>query len=68
MPQAAIDAGVKGQVTVAFRIGKNGYPADLEVVRSLGYGCDEEAIRLLKEGPKWKGPSGTLHNYVFDFK
>jgi hypothetical protein len=23
------------------------------VIKGLGYGCDEEAIRLLKEGPEW---------------
>jgi hypothetical protein len=23
------------------------------VIKSLGYGCDKEAIRLLKEGPVW---------------
>ena len=27
---------------------------DFIVLEGLGHGCDEEAIRLVKEGPKWQ--------------
>ena len=27
--------------------------SDFKIIKSLGYGCDEEAIRLIKEGPAW---------------
>ena len=67
-PQAAIDAGIKGNVEILFTIDASGNPADFIIRRPLGYGCDEEAERLLKEGPKWKGRPGFRTTYVFKFK
>ncbi|RME06064.1 MAG: energy transducer TonB, partial [Bacteroidetes bacterium] len=32
--------------------------SQITVVKSLGSGCDEEAIRLLQNGPKWH-PAGS---------
>lgn len=52
-PQAAIDAEIKGKVIVKFRIDEKGSMSDFTITKSLGYGCDEEAIRLIKEGPSW---------------
>lgn len=45
---------ISGVVELSFDINKNGEPVNISVVRSLCQKCDEEAIRLLKEGPKWK--------------
>jgi TonB family protein len=44
-----------GQVEVSFEVDKNGNPINIKVEKSLGSKCDQEAIRLIKEGPKWKG-------------
>jgi hypothetical protein len=44
----------RGEVVLAFDVDKNGEPVNITVVKSLCVKCDEEAIRLLKEGPKWK--------------
>jgi TonB family protein len=52
-PQQAIDNNVRGRVTVQFTVDTRGIIGDLEVTKKLGYGCDEEVIRLVKEGPKW---------------
>jgi outer membrane biosynthesis protein TonB len=41
-------------VTVAFTIEPSGDLTDFRVIRGLGYGCDEEVIRLIREGPRWK--------------
>lgn len=41
-------------VEVSFEVTKNGTPVNFKVVKSLCSKCDEEAIRLIKEGPKWK--------------
>jgi hypothetical protein len=30
-----------------------GQVSDFKVVRGIGFGCDEEVIRLIKAGPKW---------------
>jgi hypothetical protein len=43
-----------GEVELTFDIDKNGEPVNITVTRSLCEKCDQEAIRLLKEGPKWK--------------
>ena len=52
-PQQALENKVKGRVTINFVVGTDGTLHDFNVVRSLGYGCDEEVIRLVNEGPKW---------------
>ncbi|HEV8283785.1 MAG TPA: TonB family protein [Chitinophagaceae bacterium] len=43
-----------GQVKVSFEVNQNGDPVNIKVEESLCQKCDEEAIRLVKEGPKWK--------------
>ena len=52
-PEKAIEANIKGRVTVKFKINEQGKLSDFQVVKSLGYGCDEEAIRVIKDGPQW---------------
>ena len=41
-------------VELAFEVSANGEPTNITVKKSLCEACDREAIRLLKEGPKWK--------------
>ncbi|MDP4264162.1 MAG: carboxypeptidase-like regulatory domain-containing protein [Bacteroidota bacterium] len=41
-------------VEVSFEVNKNGDPINLRIEKSLCDKCDKEAIRLIKEGPKWK--------------
>ena len=43
-----------GYVQVSFEVDKNGDPVNIAVDKSLCTKCDAEAIRLIKEGPKWK--------------
>jgi TonB family protein len=52
-PKKAAKAKIKGTVTLQFIVGKNGEISQVKVIKSIGYGCDKEAIRLLKEGPTW---------------
>jgi TonB family protein len=49
----AIDNQIVGTVEVEFKVNKKGDLSDFKITKSLGYGCDEEAIRLIREGPKW---------------
>lgn len=44
----------RGEVELSFDVNKNGEPINITVDKSLCESCDKEAIRLLKEGPKWK--------------
>ncbi|NOT52726.1 MAG: hypothetical protein HOP10_15790 [Chitinophagaceae bacterium] len=43
-----------GQVQVSFEVNKEGEPINIKIEKSLCSKCDEEAKRLVKEGPKWK--------------
>ena len=52
-PQEAKDASVEGRVFVEFYIEKDGTVCDAKVLRGIGYGCDEEALRVIGLMPKW---------------
>ncbi len=52
-PQVALENNIEGKVTVQFTVEPSGLLTDFRVVKSLGSGCDDEVIRLIKEGPKW---------------
>jgi protein TonB len=53
-PQMATDAGISGVVYVTFVVGKDGKITDVKVLRGIGGGCDEEAIRVVKSMPPWQ--------------
>ena len=44
---------VKGEVILAFFVDKEGTPQNITIVQGLCESADKEAIRLVKEGPKW---------------
>jgi TonB family protein len=52
-PEQALKNKVEGKVTIQFSVGMTGQMSDFKVIRGIGYGCDEEVIRLIKAGPKW---------------
>jgi TonB family protein len=56
-PELALVNNVKGKVIIGFDVGTNGELGNFEVIRSLGFGCDEEVVRLVKEGPGWNPTS-----------
>ncbi len=53
-PAIAKDAGIQGTVYVTFVVDEKGNVKDVKVLRSIGGGCDEEAIRVVENMPKWK--------------
>jgi len=53
-PNMAIEAGIFGKVFVSFIIEKNGELSNIKIMKGIGAGCDEEAIRVLSKSPKWK--------------
>ena len=52
-PNIAREAGISGRVFVSFVVEKDGSVTDVKILRGIGGGCDEEAIRLVKSMPKW---------------
>ncbi|WP_138991292.1 energy transducer TonB [Larkinella sp. C7] len=55
-PQEARQNGIKGRVLVNFLIDSLGSIPDssVRVLRGIGYGCDEEAVRLVRNMARWK--------------
>jgi protein TonB len=52
-PETAKSANITGTVTVSFVVELSGNLTKVEVLKGLGGGCDEEAIRVVKKMPKW---------------
>lgn len=52
-PAEAKAKEIHGKVIVAFVVERDGSLSDVKIRRGIGYGCDEEAIRLIKSMPKW---------------
>lgn len=52
-PEQALKTGVEGKVFLVFIVEKDGSRSNIQIIRGIGSGCDEEAIRLVKEGPQW---------------
>lgn len=52
-PPKALESNIQGRVIVSFMVNEKGELSDFTIIRSIGFGCDEEAIRIIKNGPKW---------------
>jgi|UniRef100_UPI0040475F41 periplasmic protein TonB len=53
-PTQARRMGVEGTVIVVFVINTDGSIQDVEVLRGIGGGCDEEAVKVVTNAPKWE--------------
>ncbi len=65
-PEEALEKGIEGRVFVTFIVEKDGSLSDIEVTRGIGYGLDEEAVRIVKMMPKWN-PGKYSKPYVVRF-
>lgn len=52
-PDKALRLNVSGRVFLRFVIEKDGSITDIQVLKGIGAGCDEEAVRVLSNSPKW---------------
>lgn len=52
-PELARSMGVEGRVFVQFVVNKDGSLDAVHVVKGIGAGCDEEALRVVKNFPRW---------------
>ena len=53
-PGQAKRMDIQGKVFVQFVIEKDGTITDVVAIKGIGAGCDEEAVRVLQNSPKWK--------------
>ncbi|MEZ4775351.1 MAG: TonB family protein [Bacteroidia bacterium] len=52
-PEMARENEIEGKVYVRFVVRPDGSASDFTVVRGIGFGCDEEALRVVNNMPKW---------------
>lgn len=53
-PEAAKRAQVSGKVFVSFIVDKEGKISNVMILKGIGFGCDEAAIRLMLKMPHWE--------------
>ena len=52
-PDSARNAGIEGKVFIGFVVNTDGRLSDFQVLKGIKGGCNEEAIRVLSNGPAW---------------
>ena len=52
-PERAKDAEAQGTVLISFVVDKEGNISNPTIKRGIGYGCEEEAIRVIQKMPTW---------------
>lgn len=52
-PAQARETGTQGKVYVTFVVERDGSLTDVKILRDIGSGCGDEAIRVVKSMPKW---------------
>jgi periplasmic protein TonB len=67
-PQQASENGIQGTVYVSFVIDSKGNVTNVKVLRGIGGGCDEEAVRVVKAMPQWHPAKqyGKAVRYLFN--
>ncbi len=53
-PDDAIDNGTQGVVRVQFIVDREGNISEVQALNDPGDGLAEEAVRIIRKGPKWK--------------
>ncbi|SDL99753.1 protein TonB [Catalinimonas alkaloidigena] len=53
-PDRAQREQISGTVYVQFVVEKDGALTDVQVAKGIGYGCDEEALRVVRSAPAWQ--------------
>ncbi|MBX7125351.1 MAG: TonB family protein [Cyclobacteriaceae bacterium] len=52
-PMRARAAGIEGSVYVQFIVGTGGHPEEVSILKGIGGGCDEEAVRVIR-ATRWE--------------
>jgi len=53
-PPMAKESGIQGTVFVTFVVEPDGSVTNVKIMRGIGGGCDEEAVRVVRNMPRWK--------------
>ncbi|MEI6408263.1 MAG: energy transducer TonB [Bacteroidota bacterium] len=52
-PQLAKEMNIVGMVVITFVVNKDGSVSNIELLKDIGGGCGKEAIRVVRNMPKW---------------
>jgi len=52
-PKEAIDSNIQGVVFILFMVEADGSITHINITQGIGGGCDEEALRVTREMPRW---------------
>jgi len=52
-PEKAKNASVEGKVYASFVIEQDGSVGEMKILKGIGYGCDEETLRVIAMMPNW---------------
>ena len=53
-PESAKEKEIQGTVNVKFQVLKDGSIGNAKILKGIGGGCDQEALRVIRTGVKWK--------------
>lgn len=73
-PKEAREMGLQGQLVISFIVEEDGEISSVSIIRGIGGGCDEEAIRVIESMPAWEPalknekPVRVLFNMPITFK
>ena len=67
-PAIARENGVHGTVVLEFIIDEKGQVTDTKIIRDIGAGCGEEALRVIKGMPNWRPGKQRTNNVKVKMK
>lgn len=66
-PASAQENGVQGTVILNFVVDREGKITNIKVIKGIGFGCDEESIRVLQKMPLWSPGKQKGHTVLVSF-
>lgn len=67
-PESARDMGITGVVRVQFIVDREGNISEVEALNDPGEGLAEEAVRIIKKGPKWRPAEQNGRKVIYRHK
>jgi protein TonB len=53
-PKLAKESNRTGRVMLSFVVNADGSISDIKIMEGIGFGCDDEAMRVVSEMPTWR--------------
>jgi protein TonB len=66
-PSIALSTGIQGTVYIEFVVEADGSTSNYKILRSVGGGCTEEALRAVKNMPEWEPAMQNMRNVRYKF-